>query len=109
MSAYTCDYTVYGLDVVDGQDITRLIADFDSYENACRVARYCMRLGIQKAEVYFRLGFGGYDMVYTISSDEYCCDDVLESLRQLREAGALMPDPEDSSFFATPCEPMAVI
>lgn len=33
-------------------------------------------------------------------------DYYLESLRMLREAGEVMPDPEDSPFFATPIAPM---
>ena len=110
MSLYTCDYTVYGLNMLEGIEVTGLMAYLDTSEDACRLARYCIRsLGIDKSEVYLRNGFGDYELIYSITKDEYCRDEVLESLLQLRDAGVLMPDPEDSPFFATPCAPMAAV
>ena len=107
--AFGATYVVYAYTMIDGLEFTDLVAFFGCYDIATRLAWYAVRLGCSRAEVLGRCDDGSFESCYEMRGDEYCRDEVLESLRQLREAGEVMPDPEDSPFFATPCEPMAVI
>lgn len=109
MSANTADYTVYAYTFLDGTEVTDLVAFLADLDSACRLARYSLNLGACKAEVYEREDSGIYSLVYSAFTEEFNRNEVLESLLQLRDAGELMPDPEDSPFFATPCEPMAAV
>ena len=108
------EYVVYGYSMLDGLETLGLVAYLEGYNQACRLVRYVLRLGMHRSEFYRICDDNTQELQYTLYASEYCTDDTLESLRQLREAGAfdpceLMPDPEDSPFFATPCAPMAAV
>ena len=106
MSADTDCYGVYAYTLLDGMEVTCLVAFLYGYECACRLARYSFRIGAYKAEVFECEDNGDLSLVWSGLSEEFNRNEVLESLRQLREAGAIMPDPEDSPLFATPIAPM---
>ena len=107
-------YGVYCYGTLDGAEITNVIGFLEDYHSATRLADFSLRsLGCVRAEVMQRMDDGSFVSVYEVNPLlEYI--DALESIRQLREAGALdgcdfMPDPEDSPFFATPCAPLEMV
>ena len=102
-------YGVYCYGTLDGAEVTNVIGFLEDYHLATRLADFSLRsLGCVRAEVMQRMGDGSFVSVYNVNPlVEFL--DSLESLRQLREAGELMPDPEESPFFATPCAPLEMV
>lgn len=103
-------YVVHGYYVLDGVEFMGLYAFSSIYTVATALARSAVHHGFERSEVICTMydGLRMNECCYRISAHEYCRDYTLEALRQLHEA-ATMPDPEDSEFFSTPCEPMAMI
>ena len=101
-------YGVYCYSTLEDKEVTNVIGFMEDYRLAKRLADFSLEsLGCVRAEVMQRMDDGSFECVYVVNP-LIAYLDVLDSLLQLREAGELMPDPEDSPFFATSCEPLVV-
>ena len=102
-------YGVYCYGTLEGAEVADVIGFFEDYHLATRLADFSLRsLGCVRAEVMQRMEDGSFVSVYEVNPLVDFLDS-LEGLRQLREAGELMPDPEDSPLFAEPCKPLEMV
>ena len=102
-------YGVYCYGTFEDQEVLSVMGFMEDYRLAKRLADFSLdSLGCVHAKVTQRMDDGSFECVYEINPLVAYLD-VLDSLLQLRDAGELMPDPGDSPFFSTPCEPMAAV
>ena len=89
-------YGVYCYGTLEDKEIVNVMGFMEDYRLAKRLADFSLdSLGCVRAEVMQRMDDGSFDCVYAINP-LIAYLDVLDSLLQLRDAGVLMPDPEDS-------------